>query len=78
MKMCRKAGKRADEVLASFYLLLILVLFFPLPLVTVTTKVLEEDIAVAEEDIDIVGVEKKEAAEEERRMKAAVAKVELL
>lgn len=50
MKMCRKAGKRADEVL-------------------------EEDIAVAEEDIDIVGVEKKEAAEEERRMKAAVAKV---
>ena len=50
--------------------------FFPL-LVTVTIKVLEEDIAVAEEDIDIVGVEKKEAAEEERRMKAAVAKVEL-
>ena len=27
--MCRKAGKRADEVLASFYLLLILVLFLP-------------------------------------------------
>ena len=51
--------------------------FFPLPLATVTTKVLEEDIAVAEEDIDIVGVEKKEAAEEERRMKAAVAMVEL-
>ena len=50
--------------------------FSPL-LVTVTIKVLEEDIAVAEEDIDIVGVEKKEAAEEERRMKAAVAKVEL-
>ena len=76
MKMCRKAGKRADEVLVNFYLLLILVLFLPL-LVTVTIKVLEEDIAVAEEDIDIVGVEKKEAAEEERRMKAAVAKVEL-
>ena len=38
-------------------------------------KVLEEDMAAAEEDIDIVGVEKKEAAEEERRMKAAVAKV---
>ena len=74
MKMCRKAGKRADEVLVNFYLLLILVLFLPL-LVTVTIKVLEEDIAVAEEDIDIVGVEKKEAAEEERRMKAAVAKV---
>ena len=51
--------------------------FSPLFLVTVTIKVLEEDIAVAEEDIDIVGVEKKEAAEEERRMKAAVAKVEL-
>ena len=61
----------------SFYLLLVLVLFLPLLLVTVTIKVLEEDIAVAEEDIDIVGVEKKEAAEEERRMKAAVAKVEL-
>ena len=76
MKMCRKAGKRADEVLVGFYLLLVLVLFLPL-LVTVTIKVLEEDIAVAEEDIDIVGVEKKEAAEEERRMKAAVAKVEL-
>ena len=76
MKMCRKAGKRADEVLVGFYLLLILVLFLPL-LVTVTIKVLEEDIAVAEEDIDIVGVEKKEAADEERRMKAAVAKVEL-
>ena len=74
--MCRKAGKRADEVLVGFYLLLVLVLFLPL-LVTVTIKVLEEDIAVAEEDIDIVGVEKKEAAEEERRMKAAVAKVEL-
>ena len=51
--------------------------FSPPLLVTVTIKVLEEDIAVAEEDIDIVGVEKKEAAEEERRMKAAVAKVEL-
>ena len=76
MKMCRKAGKRADEVLVGFYLLLILVLSLPL-LVTVTIKVLEEDIAVAEEDIDIVGVEKKEAAEEERRLKAAVAKVEL-
>ena len=76
MKMCRKAGKRADEVLVGFYLLLVLVLFLPL-LVTVPIKVLEEDIAVAEEDIDIVGVEKKEAAEEERRMKAAVAKVEL-
>ena len=76
MKMCRKAGKRADEVLVGFYLLLVLVLFLPL-LVTVTIKVLEEDIAVAEEDIDIVGVEKKEAAEEERRMKAAVAKVGL-
>ena len=74
--MCRKAGKRADEVLVNFYLLVILVLFLAL-LVTVTIKVLEEDIAVAEEDIDIVGVEKKEAAEEERRMKAAVAKVEL-
>lgn len=76
MKMCRKAGKRADEVLVGFYLLLVLVLFLPL-LVTVSIKVLEEDIAVAEEDIDIVGVEKKEAAEEERRMKAAVAKVGL-
>ena len=77
MKMCRKAGKRADEVLVGFYLLLVLVLFFPSLLATVSIKVLEEDIAVAEEDIDIVGVEKKEAAEEERRMKAAVAKVEL-
>ena len=35
--------------------------FFSPLLVTVTIKVLEEDIAVAEEDIDIVGVEKKEA-----------------
>jgi len=50
VKMCRKAGKRADEVL-------------------------EEEMTATEEDIDIVGVEKKEAAEEERRMKAAVAKV---
>jgi len=48
--MCRKAGKRADEVL-------------------------EEEMTTTEEDIDIVGVEKKEAAEEERRMKAAMAKV---
>ena len=38
-------------------------------------KVLEEEMTSTEEDIDIVGVEKKEAAEEERRMKAAVAKV---
>ena len=38
-------------------------------------KVLEEEMTATEEDIDIVGVEKKEAAEEERRMKAAVAKV---
>ena len=51
--------------------------FFSPLLVTVKIKVLEEDIAVAEEDIAIVGVEKKEAAEEERRMKAAVAKVGL-
>lgn len=45
VKMCRKAGKRADEVL-------------------------EEDLAAAtaEEDIDIVGVEKKEALEEKKKL----------
>ena len=47
VKLCRKAGKRADEVL-------------------------EEDIAAPEEDIDIVGVEKKEAAEEEAKKKASL------
>ena len=73
VKMCRKAGKRADEVVVSIWIpLTIIVIVF---LLIMFDKVLEEDMAAAEEDIDIVGVEKKEAAEEERRMKAAVAKV---
>ena len=72
VKMCRKAGKRADEVVVSIWIPLLIVI---VSLLIMFDKVLEEDMAAAEEDIDIVGVEKKEAAEEERRMKAAVAKV---
>ena len=69
VKMCRKAGKRADEVVILIFILI------DLPLLIGIVKVLEEEMTTTEEDIDIVGVEKKEAAEEERRMKAAVAKV---
>ena len=66
VKMCRKAGKRADEVVIDVIFILVFI---------VMVKVLEEEMTTTEEDIDIVGVEKKEAAEEERRMKAAMAKV---
>lgn len=74
VKMCRKAGKRADEVVIIIIFILV-IRTIDLLFLIVMIKVLEEEMTTTEEDIDIVGVEKKEAAEEERRMKAAVAKV---